>query len=1116
MELRLIYGTAGTGKTEKCFEETAKLIKENKNIIIITPEQFSYTAEKKLMEKIDTNAVLNAEVVTFNRMAYRVINELGKQDEIGLSKSGKAMLIYSILENQKKNLKFLGKTSENVDLVINAINEFKQHGIMIEQLKEQIENTQDKYLQTKLKDLHIMYNEFEEAIQGKYIEETDLLNLLAENVDKTNLFNDTIFYIDEFSGFTAQEYEVIKKLITISKSVNITICTDSLITGTNPENDIFYSNKETVKKILEIADELKIETIQTNLEKTYRFKNSELEYLEKNLYKNVKEKYNENIKNIHLFLAKNQYSEIEQIARKITKLVRNENYMYKDISIITKNIDTYSSLVRAIFSKYQIPVFIDEKRELSQNILIQYVLSILEIYAKNWSYEAVFNYIKSGFTDHDEEEIFKLEKYCIKWGIKNNKWKQDFKVYGEDKQKEEINRLNEIRKEIIEPLIDLKESIDKEKTVYNITNRIYKFMQEQEIEQKLSEKIRTLEEKGKIDLANEYNNSYKVLIDLLDEIVMIFKNEKCTLDKYLKILKIGLQNSGLGKIPGTQDEVILGDVDRSRSHKVKAIFIIGINDGIFPAINKDEGFLNDNDRIYLKERGIELAKGTLERLYEDNFNIYKAFTIAENKLYLSYTSSDSEGKAQRPSVIITKLKKIFPKIYEESDVIEENQEISMIQASYEELIKNIAKFKENETIEEEWIEVYNYFKNHENWNKRLQKDLKGIDYTNIPENLDKEVVKKIHGDILKTSISQLEKYRSCPFSYYLQYELKIKEKEELKVQSFDTGTFMHDIIDDFFKSARQQNIELVNFLENPEMVQTLVENLIEEKLNNGKEYMFKETVKYRILVRRLKNIITMSLKYIIESLVYSDFDIFGTEIEFGKKEEYKPIIIKLDDGRRVELTGKIDRMDIAQNEDGRYVRIIDYKSSAKNIDLNEVFAGLQIQLLTYLDAVSGEDTEPAGVLYFSLLEQIVKADKKIPQEEIEEQIRKSFKMKGLILADVKVIKMQDKNLTTGSSKIIPAGITASGEVNKRFTNGVTKEEFKILQKYIYKTIKDISNEILNGKIDLKPYNKKGKTPCEYCNYKTICGFNTKMENNKYNFIEHKTNEEVVNKMKKLL
>jgi len=1113
MGLRIIYGRAGTGKSGYCYREIAQKIKTEKNILIITPEQFSFTAEKKLMEAIDTEAVLNAEVVTLSRMAYRVINEIGGKTETNLSKCGKAMLVYSILNNNKKVLRFLGKTDENIDMAETAITEFKKHGISVEQLKQEIENQEDIYLKNKLKDLCTIYENFENQLSEKYIDETDLLTILAENVDNTALFYDSTIYIDEFAGFTSQEYEVIKKLIKIAKEVTITICTDELHGVKNPDADIFYSNQITVNKLLEVAKETQAKVEEIKLENTYRYKTSELKYLEQNLYENRYHKYEKQPENLSLFLAKNQYSEIEEIAKNILKLVRDQGYRYRDISIITKNIATYSSLAKAIFDKYDIPIFIDENRDLNQNIVVQYILAILEIFTKNWSYESVFNYIKIGFSNIDEDDIFKLEKYCLKWGIKQNKWKKQF-TYGEydEKQKADIERLEQIRRDIVNPLMNLKKQIDENKTAYGISKAIYQFLVEEKIAEKVLLKIEELEQIGQIDLANEYRSSLQTIIDILDEIVLVFKDDKMTIDKYAQILKVGLKNSNLTKIPGTQDQVILGDVDRSRSHKVKAIFIIGLNDGQFPSVHKDEGFLNDIDREILKENGIELAKGTIDKLYEDNFNIYKAFTTAEERLYLFYSSSDMQGKALRPSMLINKIKKMYPNLEEQSDVVERKSEITNKKTTYEELINNISKLKEDNSIEKIWYYIYDYYQKDNEWNEKLQKDLQGLNYTNIPEKIDQQNINKLYGNTLITSISKLERYRSCPFSYYLQYGLKIKPQEELKIQTLNTGTFIHEVIDEFFEDTKEAGIKLEDITE--EQLSEIINKIVDAKLSQNKNYIFTSTAKYRALVVRLKKIIKKALKYIIETIVKSRFEVFGTELEFGEKGKYKPIKLTLDNGKKVEIIGKIDRIDTAQNEDGKYLRIIDYKSSIKNIDLNEVYAGLQIQLLTYLDAAcKEEDLMPAGILYFSMLEQMIKADKRMEQEEIEEKIRANFKMKGLILADVKVVKLHDKTLEKGGSILVPAYIDKEGNLSDKKTSGVTSEQFSDLQKYMYTIIKQISEEILGGNIDLKPYYKDKRTPCKYCDYKSICGFNMGGCENTYNYIDKMSKEEVLNKIK---
>lgn len=1108
MSLRLIYGKSGCGKSEYCFKEIAKNVNKEK-IYMIVPNQMALMAEKRLMEKADNLALVNTEVITFSRMAFRVRNEIGGAKKTNLSKSGKAMLLYDILSKCKDNLNFLGKNAENVDIIGNSITEFKKHRINIDNLKEEANTTTDIYLKLKLNDMITMYEEFEKSIQDKFLDENDVLDILNTQILESNQFKDAIIYIDEFVGFTTQEYEIIAKLMQLAKEVNVTICTDNLVQQEDADQDIFYANKNTGIKLINLAKEYGIEIEDdVKLTELHRFKNSELKHLEENFYAVPYKTYKEEPKNIKLFLANNQYTEIEHIASEIVKLVRNENYRYKDISVITKNLNLYSSLIKVIFASYNIPVFIDEKKELSENVLVKFLIAVLEICNKNWSYEAVFNYLKTGFVNIDKEEIFKLENYCIRWGIKGNKWyKEDWNYVGkEEYTEEELARLNELRKMIVTPIRKLQEKSRKDNSFINLTKILYEFLEEMKIEEVITSKIEKLEEKGFIELANEYESSFKVLIELFDEIVLVFGEEKTNFDKYMSILKIGLKNTGLGKIPATQDQVIVGDVNRSRSHKVRAVFIIGINDGEFPSIYKDEGFFNDKDREYLKAQGFDLANGSLENLYEENFNIYKAFTIAEEKLFLSYASSDNEGRTLRPSILITKLKKIYPNLQERSDIITQEKEIITANNTFDNLIEKLNSYQEGEEIEDIWFDVLEYYGNNPLWKGRLLKSLEGIKYTNVPEKIKPEFIKKLYGETLHTTISRLERYRSCPFSFYLEYGLKLKEKKSLKLQPIDTGSFMHEVIDEFFEEVSTKKISIKD-LDKAE-IEKIVKQIIEEKLNLKANYIFKSIPKFMVLTDRLCRLVTLSIVYIVQGLQTTDFEVVGNEIEFKNGKEYKPIEITTEDGRKVEITGKIDRIDLAKDETGKYIRIIDYKSSAKDINLNEVLAGLQLQLITYLDAVCEEkDVIPAGVLYFGLTEpklDKVKNAKNITDEEVEQKIREHFRMNGLVLAEMNVINMMDNNLKDGEkSTTIPVKLKKDGSMDKT-SKVVSRKEFEILQKYVKKTLGDISKEILDGNIDIKPYyNVKNKRkPCEYCAYGSICNFKKGFYGNDYNYIDN--------------
>lgn len=803
MGLRVIYGKAGSGKSEFCFQEIKQKIEETSQIYMITPEQFSYMQERKLLDVLLQNAVTKAEVLTFARMAYRIFQEEGGA-KVQLSKSGKAILVSYLLQQQKKNLTFLSRSDENVELVVQQIKELKKHMVTKEMLQETIAKTSDQYIKAKLEDISLLYESYQEKIYQSYIDEDDVLTLLAGKLEDSDMFRNAVIYIDEFSGFTKQEYEIIRRLLRKAKEVNITVCTNE-IEEAKDLNDIFYTNKQTLTKLINIAKEEKV-AIEPPvcMKEPKRFQNEELQVLEKSM-SGEQSTYEKETKNIELFLAKNPFSEIEQVAKTIIYLVTNNHYRYRDISVITKNMDQYASIITAIFKRFDIPIFIDKKKDFSQNILVKYMMAVVEIFAKNWSYETMFYYLKTGFSNLNTQEIFELENYCIAYGIKGNKWyKQDWKIAKDD---EERDRLNQMRIKVITPLLDFKNKLSKTKTAKDLSKALYEFLEQNEIYEQLQKKADTLRKNGEIELGNLYESTWDAIMEVIDEFVMVLPEEKLSFEEYTKLLKIGLQSSGLGSIPAKLDEVMIADVERSRTHKVKVAFLIGINDGIFPSNHKEEGFLNDEDRRYLKENNIELAKDTKEQLYEENFLIYKAFTIPEEKLYISYASSDNEGKTLRPSILISKLKRIYPYVTQNSDMIEVSQLVTTKEATFYDLLTNIRDFEDGKEINPMWFSIYLIYKHDVEYKARLEEALKGIGYQNNPSNINKENIQNLYGDTLKTSISRLEQYKRCAFSFYLKYGLDLKEKSLFEVKSIDTGNFMHEVIDAFFDQVLRKKVK---------------------------------------------------------------------------------------------------------------------------------------------------------------------------------------------------------------------------------------------------------------------------------------------------------------------
>ena len=555
---------------------------------------------------------------------------------------------------------------------------------------------------------------------------------------------------------------------------------------------------------------------------------------------------------------------------------------------------------------------------------------------------------------------------------------------------------------------------------------------------------------------------------------------------------------------------MLGDMERTRSKKIKVLFVLGMNDGKFPKANRQEGFLNDQDRNLLEKNGMELAKDSIDSVYESQFNMYRTLTLPEEKLYLSYCSSDKEGNSVRPSIMIKKIRRFFPKLEQKSDMIQKEYSVTNEQATFEEALQVYHDYLENGKIKDIWRDILLYF--YQKNKKKFSRAVSGMHYTNGAEKISLKNIKKMYGTTLKTTVSRLENYRRCPFSFHMTYGLKLKENEGFQMNAIDAGSFMHEVIDAFCEEIQNKNLNVKTLSE--EKILEIVDKIIEEILQTSKYYIFSSSAKFKLMTRRLKKVVKQSIKYIIESLRYSDFEVAGHELEFGSKNaDYDAIKLQLETGENIEIIGKIDRLDVGQLNDKEYVRIIDYKSQIKKLDLNQVVAGLQIQLITYLDAVAEQkNSEQAGILYLGLVDSIVKAKKNLSEEEIEKEIRKNFKMQGLILADVNVIKMMDNQLENGYSMAVPVYVGKNGEISEKLSSVASKEEFEKLQKKVKEIIKEISQEILAGNISIKPYQYQGKTGCDYCQYKSICMFNPNIKGNDYGYVNHRNHQGILNEL----
>jgi len=1094
--MKLITGRSGTGKSTYCMNEIKKYVEEafDKPLIYIVPEQFSFEAEKELINVIGGKGIINTQVLSFKRLAYKIFTENNIKIN-QLSNSGKTMLIYFIMLKLDKDLEILKNVSKNIGLletVVKQISEFKRYQITPEILKNL--SVENEYLKRKMHDLALIYEEYEKRISDTYIDSNDELTLLAQVLDKDTYLNGAKIWIDEFDGFTPQEFEIIRKLI---KKAEVTI---SIISG---EEEYFHLNNKNINKLKKIENQLE----EIVLKEPYRFKNEELKHIEKNIYKIPFKQYPKEVEHIKIQMYNNLNTEIEMLAQNILKYVRkSKDIRFENIAVLTRDIDKYKNLFKMVFDLYGIPFFFDDKKDLSLQLFITLVMSLIDICITNYSYESVFTYLKTGLTNVvDENDIDLLENYILKWGIKGKTWENDFVL--EDKNLEKINTVREL---IINPIINFKAELAGRKTVKEIVESLFKFLLNLGVYDNIQTKVNLFKQSNDVKhvtIASEYAQVWNIFMSILDEMVDAIGEEKCSFDRFKNILKMGISNHEIGIIPPTKDKVTIGDIERTRNNNIKVLFIIGVNDGAFPRAFQNEGFLNDNERGILLEKGIEIAKDTKLLLVEENFNIYKALCVPSEELHLSYPVSDLEGKTLRPSFMITQIKKMFPKLVEESYIVNKPQLIYSRKATFPDLLNKLRTYVDTGDIEEAWKDVYTWYSNNEK--EKLDNVLKGLYYRNTIEYQSQNMSKKLYGEKMNSSVSKLEKYVSCPFSFYLKYGLKARERDIYKLGVPDIGSFLHEIIEKFTKKVLKENIDL-RTLEHEEC-NKIVSIIVDEVLANFRHNLFNSTGKLKRLSAKLKQLVMKTIWLITLHIKAGEFNIYGSEVEFGKDKEYPAIEIELADGKKLSLTGKVDRVDIAETEDGKYIRIIDYKSSNKKIKLSEVYYGVQLQLLTYIDALSGNEFVPGGVLYLKLDDPILKTDKNISKEVVEDMIVKSLRMNGLVLSNARLIEAMDKDMGT-ESNVLNLKVKKDGSYANMPT--VTSEEFEKLREHIRKTLADIGNEIMSGNIKNEPLKRKGvATACEYCEYKLICQFDKDL-GNKFRYINELKDNEVLDIIRK--
>ncbi|MCX0352008.1 helicase-exonuclease AddAB subunit AddB [Clostridium perfringens] len=1143
MGLKIIYGRAGTGKSTFCINQIKKKINNSptNKLILLVPEQFTFQTENKVLSAIGERYVLNAEVLSFKRLAHNVFNECGGATRTIMGDAGKSMLIFKVLEDLGDNMTVFKNASRQkgfIDIASKTITEFKKYNVNNEVLDLTINEIEDENLKMKMEELNDVFNEFNSRLHEGYVDEEDQLLLLNEKLDGCSLYDGAEIWIDEFSSFTPNQLSVIGKLLKRAKSVNITLSIDE-VNSPKGESDLFVATKNTEKRLMNLIQEEGIAFngyINLNEDIPYRFKeNKELAHIERQLYAYPFKQYRGENNSLRLYRANNNYDEIEFVAKDILRLVREKQYRFKDISVICRDVDNYEKVVSAIFAEYEIPYYIDKKIDIASNPLIVFINSAVDIISKNWTYESMFKYLKTGLIKEfrgveGAELIDELENYVLAYGIKGKKWMEEWINYSSSILKEEeiseenkqrLERLNDIRETIVTPLDEFNKECKGKKTLKEFATILYEFLDSKlDIMDTIDKYVEYFKENDMAIEAKEYSEVRDIFIDVLEQAVDVLGNEVMDLNEFMKVLNIGLSQYEMGLIPVALDQVNIGDITRIKSRGTKALYIIGVNDGVLPSASKEEGILSDNDREILLEKGISLASDTRTKIFEEQFLVYTAFTIAEEYLVVTYPLADFEGKSQRPSIIVHRLKKILPNVKEESEgfklVNDKYDKISAKIPTLNELMIAIRKNYDGAEIEDYWKYVYDWYLREPKWKERIEYVRKGLEYTNLENNISKEKAKKLYEDNknkISLSVSRLERYAQCPFAYYIQYGLKAKDRKIYEFTAPDLGSFMHEILDEFTNEIKEKDLKWSDL--SKENCRNIINSLVDNQVKNNKSSILNSSKRYSYFTDRFKRILTKSVMVISEQMKRSDFEIYKNELAFGFSKDVNSIKLDLPSGESFYLNGRIDRVDKLNLDGETYLRIIDYKTGSKKFDLNKFYNGLQMQLLVYLDALINNSENivenqamPGAILYFRIDDPILKSKGDLTEEEIKSEVLKELKLEGLLLDDVKVVKAMDNTLEPGThSLIIPANMKKAGDLGKNKAL-ITMEQFELLRKYVNEKMIEICQNMIEGKIDIEPCKENKNIVCDYCNYSHICQFDSSLEDNRYKVIPKKKDEDI--------
>jgi ATP-dependent helicase/nuclease subunit B len=1149
MSLEFIAGSSGAGKSYQVYSEVIResLAEPDRQFLVIVPEQFTMQTQKEIVRMHPKRGLMNVDVLSFNRLAWRVFAEVGGDDLPVLEDIGKSLIVQKVIAARQEELKVMERALGRpgaVSQMKSLISELMQYRVEPEDLDEWIRRGEAAHrgrLSLKLEDIRTVYTAFRDYIDEHYLTKEEVPERLCHVIGDSTLVKDSVIVLDGFTGFTPVQHQVVRELLSLALKVRVvlTVPSSEELERGKSEHRLFHMSYEMYRKVLGLAKESRCEITPVRwieAGEKGRFAGSPaLAYLEQNLFRSRRrEAYAGEQKEITVTQAKDPEQEIRLIAEQILRMVRREGYRYRDFAVVSGDLSTYGRLAENIFSECGIPFFVDQKKAVMTNPMVEFIRSAIDMVVQNYSYDSVFRFLRTGLGDLSREETDRMENYCRALGIRGRKkYDESWTRCPRYMDKDELLLYNEIREKFADETREFHEAMHRRNaTVKSKAEAVYRLLAGHGIQRKMAEMKLGFQENGDAVSAGEYGQIYGAVMDLLDKIVEVLGEEKMKLADFQSILDAGFEEINIGLVPPGEDQVMTGDIERTRLKKIRVLFFAGVNEGIVPKPVAAKGILSEHDRQILAGDSVELSPTSKEQMYQQRFYLYLSMTKPSDRLCLSYSRSGVEGGALLPSYLIGVVKRLYSRleirsaeeIYRKDPTLlleTPKGRMSLLLQGLQMIPDELPGADFNELLRTLW--------QSEEGREEAQRLLSAVSTKNPAKGIGMQLARMLYGDKLQVSITRLEDFAECSFRHFLDYGLRLREREEYEFNAADYGSILHKALERYAKILGKREIRW-GTLGDGERNRVADEALDEVAFDYGNTIM-QSSQRNRHMLERIREILHRTVWALDEQIRMGSFEPTDFEFRFRTNEEVKSLHFSLEDGTEMKLTGTVDRIDDCRTEGGHYVKIIDYKTGKTTLDLGQLYYGLQLQLTVYLNAVMecrqkaepGTEVLPAGIFYYHIDDPWIEPT---AEDQRLEEILKKLRPDGLLNADLDVLKLMDHSLAPGvASTVIPVKLNKSPNKETGSFLGAGSRtaditDFETICQYADEKVREIGSGIIRGEADAKPTvsadGGQAGFACAYCPYRSVCGFDEKIPGYSYREVQKMKPEEAMKAMREKL